>query len=66
MGVGLVGGQGGVGSGGRIGGQGGCERRIKVLGKIHKIVKKRFRWGGGGQEGGWSGGGRVGGGSGWM
>ena len=33
----------GVGLGG--GGQGGCERRIEVFGKIHK---KKFRGGGGG------------------
>ena len=45
-------GGGGGGSVGRgEGGQGGCERRIEVLGKIHQ--KNR----GGGQMGGWVGGG---------
>ena len=48
-------GKGRVGSGVWLGGQGGCERRIEVFGKIHKKI------GGGGQVGG-----RVGGGSGWM
>ena len=43
--------------GGGVGGQGGCERRIKVF---VKIQKKKF--GGGGQVGGGGGGG----GSGWM
>ena len=38
-----------------MGGQGGCERRIEVLGKIHK--KKIFFWGGGGRVGGGGGGG---------
>ena len=41
------------------GGQGGCERRIKVFVKIQKK-----NWGGG--SGGRVRGGRVGGGSGWM
>ena len=55
MGVGSWGG--GLGRGG----QGGCERRIEVLGKINK----KSRGSGGGSGGG--GGGRVGGGgSGWM
>ena len=45
------------GGGDRFGGcQGGCERRIEVLGKIHT---KNFRRGGGGGSGWW-------GGSGWM
>ena len=44
----------GSGCGVRLGGQGGCERRIEVFGKIQK---KKF---GGGREGG-----QVGGGSGW-
>ena len=39
---------GGEGSG--WGGQGGCDLRIKVFGKIHK--KKFFFWGGGGSGGG--------------
>ena len=43
----------GVGSGGRVGGQGGCEGRIEVFGKIHK----KIGGGGGGRRG--SGGGRV-------
>ena len=45
-------------------GQGGCERRIEVLGKIQKIKDFFFFWGGGGGGGG----GGVGfvGGSGWM
>ena len=48
--------EGGQGGGGRVrGGQGGCERRIKVFVKIQK--KKFFFLGGGGP-----GGGRVGGG----
>ena len=37
---------GGLGQGVELGGQGGCERRIEVFGKIHK---KKF--GGGGREG---------------
>ena len=56
---------GGLGGGGRVSewGQGGCDRRIEVFGKIHK----KKNWGGegfGGVGGGWSGvgGGRVGGG----
>ena len=44
-----------------MGGQGGCERRIEVFGKIHK---KKIG-GGGGREGGQVGVGLVGGGSGW-
>ena len=36
------------------GGQGGCERRIKVFVKIQK--KKYFFFGGGGGWGGWGGG----------
>ena len=54
-------GGGGVG----LGGQGGCDRRIEVFGKIHNI----FFFLGGGGRGGWVGGvGLVwgGGGSGWM
>ena len=48
-----------VGSGGQVGGgQGGCERRIEVLEKIHT---KKIRGRGGGWEGGQVGG-RVGGG----
>ena len=47
----------GVGSGGRVGGQGGCEGRIEVFGKIHK---KNRGGGGGGSGGGGSGGGQVG------
>ena len=46
----------GGGSGGRLGDQGGCERRIEVFGKIKK--KMEGRWG--------SGGGVGFGGSGWM
>ena len=46
----------GVGLGG---GQGGCERRIEVLGKIHK---KKIRGGGGSVAEGVRWGGRVGGG----
>ena len=57
----------GVGSGGvGLGGQGGCERRIEVFGKIHQ---KNSGGGGVGRGGGQVGGGRVGGGgggSGWM
>ena len=48
----------GVGGGG-VGGQDGCERRIKVF---VKIQKKNFFFGGGGGGGGWV---RGGGGSGW-
>ena len=52
---------GGGGSGVWLGGQGGCERRIEVFGKIHKTNS------GGGREAGGVGGGLVGrGGSGWM
>ena len=45
---------GGVGRGrGRVGGgQGGCDRRIEVFGKIHK---KKLGGGGGGRVGGWVG-----------
>ena len=43
------------------GGQGGCERRIEVFGKIHK----KKSGGGGGGEGGGSSWGRVGGGGSW-
>ena len=50
-------GGGGVG----LGGQGGCERRIEVFGKIHK---KNFGGGGEGEVGS-GGGGGGGGGSGW-
>ena len=39
------------------GGQGGCERRIKVFVKIHQ--KKNFFFGGGGGRSGWWGGVRV-------
>ena len=55
-------GRGGGGSG--WGGQGGCERRIKVF---VNIQKKKISWGGGGGQVG-GGGGRVGGvgGLGWM
>ena len=42
------------GGGGRVGGQDGCERRIKVF---VKIQKNNFFWGGGGWGGG---GGRLG------
>ena len=47
-----------------MGGQGGCERRIKVFVKIPKRIGgvPGGRWGGGGGGGGW---GRVGG-SEWM
>ena len=45
------------------GGQGGCERRIEVLGKIHK---KKSGGGGVGRGGGQVGGGSGCGGSGWM
>ena len=49
----------GLGRGlGRVWGQGECERRIEVFGKIHQ---KRFGGGGGGSGGG-SGGGRIDGG----
>ena len=50
----LVGGA-GVGSvgGGWLGGQGGCERRIKVF---VKIQKKNWGWGRGGRRGGGGGG----------
>ena len=42
---------GGGGGGGRVGrGQGGCDRRIEVFGKIHN--KKNFFLGGGGETGG--------------
>ena len=56
----LGGGRGSGGSGkgggvGLVGGQGGCERKIKVFVKIKK--KKFFFWGGG--RGGWGGGGGV-------
>ena len=47
---------GGLGGGGRVGGQGGCEQRLEVFVKIPK--KKKL-------GGGLGGGGRVGG-SGWM
>ena len=63
-GRGLGGGSGRVRGSGWWGGQGGCERRIKVFVKIQKkIKKKKFFFLGGG-----SGGGRVGGvgGLGWM
>ena len=50
------GGGGGGGGRGRVGGQGGCERRIEVFVKIQK--KKFFFWGGGLGVGGR---GRVGG-----
>ena len=47
---------------GRVGGcQGGCDRTIEVLGKIHKKIG-----GGGGGVGGRGGVGLVGWGSGWM
>ena len=54
-----------MGRGGGGGGQGGCERRIEVFGKIQK--KKNVLGGGGGQKGvvRW-GVGLVGGGPGWM
>ena len=51
------------GGGGRVGGQGGCERRIEVFVKIQK--KKIWGGGGGGSGAGVGGRGRVGG-SGWM
>ena len=40
--------------GGRVGGggQGGCDLRIKVFGKIHKNKFLFFFWGGGGQVSG--------------
>ena len=50
----------GGGRGSRVGGgggQGGCDRRIEVLGKIHQKTQKK-NWGGGGGIG--SGGGGVG------
>ena len=40
---------------GRVRGQGGCDRRIEVFGKIKKKKKKKKLWGGG--PGGWVGGG---------
>ena len=43
----LGGGGGGSVRGGRVGGQGGCERRIEVFVKIQKK-----NWGGGGRVGG--------------
>ena len=46
-----------------MGGQGGCERRIKVFVKLQK--KNIFFWGGG-SGGQWEGSGWGGGGSGWM
>ena len=49
----------GGGGGGRVGGQDGCERRIKVFVKIQKIYYFFFFWGGGSGRGG--GGSRVGG-----
>ena len=39
-----------MGEGSGWGGQGGCDQRIEVFGKIPK--KKKFRWGGGGGGGG--------------
>ena len=53
---------GAVGSGVGLGGQGGCERRIEVFGKIHKKWGVG-RWGqvGGRVGGGFGSGGRVGG-----
>ena len=63
----MGGGWGGVGGGVRLGGQGGCDRRIEIF---RKSQKKNFLGGGGGGGGlGRVGGGRVGGaggGSGWM
>ena len=56
--MGGVGSEGGVG----LGGQGGCERRIEVFGKIHK--RKKFRGGGEGRGSGGEGVGLVGGGQG--
>ena len=44
-----------LGRGVWVGGQGGCERRIEVLGKIHK----KIGGGGGGRKGGSGGGGGV-------
>ena len=41
------GGVGGGGWGGRVGGQGGCERRIEIIVKI----QKKKNWGGAGGEG---------------
>ena len=54
------GGSGGGREGVGLGGQGGCDQRIEVFGKIHK--KKHFRGsvrGGGGVRVGWGGGGEV-------
>ena len=54
-----LGGRGGRGGGVGFGGQGGCDRRIEVFGKIHK---KHISGGGGavrGGGGGWGGGVRV-------
>ena len=45
------------------GGQGGCDRRIEVFGKIHP---KKFRGGGGGGVGFWGEGGGGWGGLGWI
>ena len=56
-------GGGGVGlGGGRVGGQGECERRIEVFGKIHKKIGGGGGRGRGRRWGVWL----VGGGSGWM
>ena len=42
-----------VGLGGRVGGQGGCERRIEVFGKIHNKIGGSGGWGSGGGSGWW-------------
>ena len=63
-------GEGGLGEGSGLGGQGGCERRIEVFVKIQK--KKEWGGQGGGVESGGGGlgsggyGDGLGGGSGWM
>ena len=46
------GGGSGVSGRGRVGGQGGCERRIEVFVKIQKKKKIFFFWGGGVRWGG--------------
>ena len=55
----MGGGEGGGGGGVGLGGQGGCDRRIEVFGKIHKKILR-----GGEGEGGWVRGGGGGGGGG--
>ena len=50
--IGGVGGRELVGGSGSWGGQGGCERRIEVFGKIYKKNREGGRFGGGGGGGG--------------